>query len=84
MTSVEQRLTRAQVRSDLAETLQQDGGDIDDQDNLVDLGLDSIRMMHLAGRWRHYGSEATFQELSTSPTLANWWGLLGLSGQQEE
>lgn len=47
-----------------------------DDDNLLDLGLDSIRLMSLIEKWRRYGAEVGFAELAERPTLADWWRLL--------
>lgn len=84
MTSLQQPLTREQVLADLAETLGEDAEEIDENTDLVSLGLDSIRMMHLMVLWRRYGVEVTLQELSANPTLSVWWKALGLPSQGEQ
>lgn len=48
-----------------------------DDDNLLDLGLDSIRLMALVERLRADGHEVSFVDLAEAPTLAAWSALLG-------
>ena len=43
-------LTLEQMRADLAKILLEDPADIHDDDNLIDLGLDSMRAMTLTSR----------------------------------
>ncbi|MGC5014225.1 phosphopantetheine-binding protein [Streptosporangium sp. DT93] len=75
-------LTFEHVRSDVAEILAEPADAIDDHDDLLDRGLDSIRVMSLVERWRARGVETTFVELAERPTLAQWWQLL--SARQDE
>ncbi|MEU4657817.1 phosphopantetheine-binding protein [Streptomyces sp. NPDC023723] len=84
MTSPARQLTREQVLGDLAETLEEDVEGLDENTDLVSLGLDSIRMMHLMVLWHRYGVEVTLQDLSANPTLGGWWEALGLSGGREQ
>ncbi|CAM4460627.1 isochorismatase family protein [Paenibacillus tarimensis] len=50
--------------------------DLNDQDNLVQQGIDSIRMMSLVETLRGKGASVTFTDLAESPTLADWWALI--------
>jgi amino acid adenylation domain-containing protein len=45
-------------------------------DDLIAMGLDSLRVMRLAGRWRAGGIEVQFAELMERPSLAQWHELL--------
>lgn len=47
-----------------------------DDDNLIDYGLDSVRMMALAARWRKVHHDIDFVMLAKRPTIAAWWALL--------
>ncbi|MEQ4715479.1 amino acid adenylation domain-containing protein [Nonomuraea sp. B19D2] len=49
---------------------------LDEHDNLIELGMDSITMMRLAGQWRRSGAEVRFADLAAKPTLAAWRDLL--------
>ncbi|GAA4909223.1 hypothetical protein GCM10023237_31340 [Streptomyces coeruleoprunus] len=53
-----------------------DAGTVDDDANLIGLGMDSIRMMRLAGGWRRAGAAVTFRELAEDPTVTRWHALL--------
>ncbi|UNO39239.1 phosphopantetheine-binding protein [Streptomyces sp. MST-110588] len=71
-------LTVEQIRADVADVLGEDPADIPDDENLVDYGLDSIRIMTLVERWRaDHGIEATFVDLAEKPAIEQWAPLLG-------
>ncbi|GGM06106.1 phosphopantetheine-binding protein [Dactylosporangium sucinum] len=65
-----------QLRGDVAEVLAEEPGSFADDENLIDLGLDSIRLMSLATRWREAGFAAGYLELAQEPTVAAWFDLL--------
>ncbi|WP_373975488.1 isochorismatase family protein [Chitinibacter sp. SCUT-21] len=60
----------------IASELQIAAAEIRADDNLLDWGLDSIRIMGLLESWRRAGRELTFMALAETPTLAAWWALL--------
>jgi aryl carrier-like protein len=79
------RLTTDQIREDVAELLGEDAAEIEPEDNLVDWGLDSVRLMMLVERWREAGAPAVFADLAERPALAAWVRLLtGSGGAGEE
>ena len=47
-----------------------------DDENLIDYGLDSVRMMALAARWRKVHGDIDFVVLAKNPTIDAWWALL--------
>ncbi|WP_446225027.1 phosphopantetheine-binding protein [Nocardia sp. IBHARD005] len=66
-------ISREQVITDVAFTLGVTPEEISDDTNLVDAGLDSIRLMQLVEKWRAEGSEnADFVKLAGTPTLGAW------------
>lgn len=69
-------LSVAGLHNQLANLLQCSPQDIAAEDNLLDLGLDSIRLMSLIERWRHEGIEIGFADLAEQPTLSHWTHLL--------
>ncbi|WP_246237108.1 amino acid adenylation domain-containing protein [Actinomadura chibensis] len=71
-------LTWDELHDALAEVLGEPAGA---DDNLIGLGMDSIRLMQLTGRLRRRGVEVRFAELAERPTLAEWWALLAAKGQ---
>jgi bifunctional isochorismate lyase/aryl carrier protein len=73
---VSQPMTEDQLRIDVAELLAVDPASIRRDDNLVDAGLDSIRIMTLSDRWQAAGAEIGFMELAENPTLQQWWELV--------
>ncbi|MEO3824135.1 amino acid adenylation domain-containing protein [Actinomadura sp. B10D3] len=73
-------LTWDELHAALTEVL---GEDAEADDNLIELGMDSIRLMQLTGRLRRRGIEIRFAELAERPTLAGWWELLAEKGQVE-
>lgn len=50
---------------------------IPDDRNLIELGIDSIAMMRIAGTLRREGIHVGFAELASAPTLAAWRALVG-------
>ncbi|WP_437948306.1 isochorismatase family protein [Sorangium sp. So ce296] len=64
------------LRGDVAEILDQPASALSDREHVLDLGLDSIRLMTLVERWRAAGLDVTFVELGELETLAQWWELL--------
>ena len=54
------------VRAEVAELLGVSADSVDPAGNLVSQGLDSIRMMSLAGKWRRRGvDDATFRRATS-------------------
>ena len=73
---VNQSLTLASMCEDVAKILMIDVASIDTEENLMYLGLDSIRMMNLLEKWRKQGTSATFIELAEAFTLNEWWEII--------
>ncbi len=69
-------LTEAQMRADIAEFV---GGaaalDAADGD-LIAVGLDSMKVMRLAARWRSAGVDVKFADLFARPSFAQWCELV--------
>ncbi|MBB5953826.1 aryl carrier-like protein [Saccharothrix tamanrassetensis] len=68
---------RDAVREHVAEVLGQPAGSLDDHEDLLDRGVDSIRLMHLVERLRESGVDAEFVDLAETPTIAAWADLAG-------
>ncbi|QYM94197.1 isochorismatase family protein [Dickeya zeae] len=73
-------LTR--LRAELLPLLDDDD-DIGDDDNLLDYGLDSVRIMSLVTRWRQQGHDLDFVALVKKPTLRHWHQLLSQRQAEE-
>ncbi|MFB7852088.1 phosphopantetheine-binding protein [Streptomyces sp. NPDC056053] len=70
-------LTLQQMREDIADILGESVDDIPDDENLVDYGLDSIRLMALVGRWREaHGIDIAVADLAERPAVETWAELL--------
>ena len=52
-------------------------------DDLISLGLDSIRMMKIAGGWRKQGYTINFAQLAADPNVGSWFDLLRATAPQE-
>ncbi|SHH53291.1 isochorismatase family protein [Massilia sp. CF038] len=66
----------AALRTEIAALLDVPASELEDDENLMFSGLDSIRLMSLLERWRRAGAVITFVELAEQPILAHWWQLL--------
>jgi mycobactin phenyloxazoline synthetase len=67
------------VRAEVAELLGVGADTVDPGGNLISQGLDSIRMMSLAGRWRRRGIDVDFAALAAEPTIEAWSLLVSTS-----
>ena len=70
------------MRAEVAELLGVGADTVDPAGNLISQGLDSIRMMSLAGRWRRRGIDVDFAALAAEPTIEAW-SLLVSSGDDD-
>ncbi|MGW6692143.1 phosphopantetheine-binding protein [Rhodococcus sp. NPDC054953] len=72
-------LTRGRVIADLAALLDLPADEFTDEADLLDLGLDSVRLMSLVERWRSEGAVVDFVDLASDPHLGAWVEVLGAS-----
>ncbi len=72
-------LTRDRMRADLAALLDLPVDEFTEDANLLDLGLDSVRLMSLVERWRSEGVSVDFVDLASDPELRAWFEVLGAS-----
>lgn len=68
-------MTWEQMRADLARAMRMSPDEIEDDDNLMDLGLDSMRAMALLTRWGEQGVELDLGAVAEKVTLGAWWAL---------
>ncbi|MEV4899087.1 phosphopantetheine-binding protein [Nonomuraea sp. NPDC050547] len=68
--------TARRLRAQVAELLYVEPEEIGPDDDLLAAGMDSIRLMTLAERWRAEGAEVSFPDLVERPTLTAWAELL--------
>lgn len=66
-------LTLERMRADIAALLDEPPEAIGDDDNLMDLGLDSMRVLGLVMAWGETGIALEFPHLAEHTTLAGWW-----------
>ncbi len=67
--------SKAALREIILPLLDESDEPLDDE-NLIDYGLDSVRMMALAARWRKVHGDIDFVMLAKKPTIDAWWALL--------
>ncbi|MBI1205756.1 MAG: phosphopantetheine-binding protein [Azospirillum sp.] len=72
-------LTFARMREDLAKILDLPSEAIAEDEDLIDLGLDSIRAMILVQRWQDQGARFDVSEFIARPTLRHWWQVVARS-----
>ncbi|MEU3010958.1 amino acid adenylation domain-containing protein [Nocardia asteroides] len=69
-------IDRAEIRAAIARQLDLTPEEVADATDLIQLGLDSIRTMKLAGGWRKRGIAVNFALLAAHPTVDAWFALL--------
>lgn len=69
--SLDRQTVRATVQGLLPEPIE-----IGNEENLISLGLDSLKIMRLANSWRRAGASVNFGSLMENPCLDHWWSLL--------
>ncbi len=65
-----------ELRRTVANLVEEDPESIGPDANLFELGLDSLVLMQLVGRWRRSGIEVNFAELANNPTISAWSRLM--------
>ncbi|SFI79196.1 MULTISPECIES: isochorismatase family protein [unclassified Bacillus (in: firmicutes)] len=76
------RFTLQRVREQVAELLRESPSAIGEDEDLLNRGMDSVRIMNLVEKWRQMGVEVTFADLAERPTISEWFNLL--SSQTEK
>lgn len=69
----DQPLTLDRLRADVAAMLDVDVSEVGAGDNLMDLGLDSMRTMNLVQQWEDAGLPIEFPDLAETMTLEGLW-----------
>ncbi|MEV6599794.1 phosphopantetheine-binding protein [Actinoplanes sp. NPDC051346] len=72
----------AALQAQIAEVLGEPADSFGPDDDLLDVGLDSIRLMTLVERWRAGGLRVGFIDLAEQPTVNGWWSLM--TSQKED
>ncbi|CAH0124680.1 MULTISPECIES: phosphopantetheine-binding protein [Stenotrophomonas] len=76
MNATTEALTLERMRADVARVLDCQAADIGDDDNLIDLDLDSMRMLGLVLAWGNTGLPLEFSQLAEHTTLSQWWAVV--------
>lgn len=65
--------TRERMRADIARALRMAPDEFGDDEDLADLGLDSLRAINLVTQWAEAGLSLEFGELAENLTVEAWW-----------
>ncbi|HWM05475.1 MAG TPA: phosphopantetheine-binding protein [Actinophytocola sp.] len=71
-----EQITLDTVRADVAEVLYLEPHEVSESENLLEAGLDSVRLIGLVELWRSRGHTIGFADLAEKPTLTAWCALL--------
>lgn len=70
------QLSEETIRSDVAEVLHRLPGELRDDEDMFEAGMESMRLMTLVERWRDAGADVSLIDLADNPTLEHWVSLL--------
>ena len=70
-----------ELRTSVAELIGSEPDAVPVDANLFELGLESIVLMRLVGRFRKQGSAVTFADLAAQPTISAWCELVGAADE---
>ncbi len=76
MATIQDVLDLERMRADVARVLDCEPADIGEDDNLIDLDLDSMRMLGLVLAWGNTGLPLEFSQLAEHSTLRHWWAVV--------
>ncbi len=76
MTTDTSPLTLERMRADIAGMLGETPDVVGDDDHLMDLGLDSMRVLGLVLAWGNTGIPLEFGHLAEHTTLRAWWNVV--------
>ncbi|WP_159915473.1 phosphopantetheine-binding protein [Pantoea sp. 18069] len=68
--------TLERMRADIARVVSLSPDEIELDDNLMDCGLDSMRLLMLVMDWNQAGLALDMSELGEHTTLNDWWSLV--------
>ncbi|MCG7488008.1 isochorismatase family protein [Vibrio sp. Of14-4] len=63
------------MRQDVADILEVELEEVEVDENLIFLGLDSIRVMTLHSRWKKSGFDIELSEMVAKNTIKDWWDI---------
>ena len=69
-------ITLERMRADAAALLREEPEAIGLDDNLMDWGLDSLRLLGLIIGWNEAGLDIDIMELGAETTLNGWWRII--------
>ncbi|GAA4387711.1 non-ribosomal peptide synthetase [Tsukamurella soli] len=73
-------IDRAVIRRTVAAALGASEDELDDDENLIALGFDSMTLVRIAAEWRSDGVDVGFADLAKAPTISDWVALIERSG----
>jgi len=77
-------ISREWLTQELLQCIDEDAHDLSPDDNLIDYGLDSVRVMGLIAKWEKLGIKIQFEELARAPSINGWWALIEQKLQQKK
>ena len=72
--------TLERMRADVARMLREDPENIGLDDNLMDWGLDSMRLLDLVMSWNAAGLNIDVREIGAETSLNGWWRVIQQQG----
>lgn len=76
-------ITKSSLRAQIAPFIE-DADELQDDDNLMDFGLDSVAVMTLISKWQQQGIHTNFVDLAKAPSVDGFWHVISQSSDNKE
>ncbi|MEG3756170.1 isochorismatase family protein [Psychromonas arctica] len=75
--------SKSSLRAQIAPFIE-DADELQDDDNLMDFGLDSVAVMTLISKWQQQGINTNFVDLAKTPSVDGFWKVISQSSGIKE
>ncbi|ARY99906.1 isochorismatase family protein [Yersinia ruckeri] len=74
-TAAAEKFSKEALKTQILALIDESAEDFDEDENLIDYGLNSVHIMALVTEWRQQGITLSFVDLARAPSLNGWWAV---------